>query len=210
MSIHEIQEQLLSLVTVFQEALIKVLQIECEKYILKKSLNPTPDADQPTLLSQVLAHNTGLHGNKNVISPMTERRIFDHNKRVLPNPDVTTFDLTFLVALIRSMNKSNCFRNNSKHCNANCVLCEINEAIVEMRKIRNVAMHSTHIEFRNFSLNRHQLSDFPNCVTYDQLMTHFDSKFKSVVRYISDGNNYPISGADNLGKFFLVLTKAFI
>lgn len=111
--------------------------------------------------------------------------------------NLSNFDVTLLIAVIKNVNRTNCFNNFRITCNnatcTYCTDCSVKYAVEEARKLRNTSAHETDYQLDEFLNGNHEFHDFKGLGTYEILMQHFKEQFHILHTYLKDRSKFPQS-----------------
>lgn len=120
--------------------------------------------------------------------------LIKENNTLRKSIDLCAFDVTLLVALIKNVNRTNCFNDFRNICNnTSCTDCFVKVAVEDIRKLRNSAAHETDYQLEGFLNQTRQFHDFPGLGTFKIFMEHFEKQFHILHTHISDAKKFPLS-----------------
>lgn len=223
MGLHKLQEKLLALTSVFRQILSTILECHCQIELFQNNAVNT-NLSPSTLLYHILLNNQRLLKNKFVFNASSRHRVIDPLTNTLRSLiDIRSFDVSLLIALLKNVNATNCFKKFSDRCTLpsaccvispckcatspcscvpSCINCDVKLAVEEVRKLRNTTCHSSDEDYEALVNLTGVLKEFPHCTCEEDLLDHLYVQLKILLGYISDPSIYPLSATNpDLGKY---------
>lgn len=183
----------MALVSIFEELLPKLLTSQCQFELQKENALTLTESMMYHVLFKNKDARKLFSPDKGLLKYHT-RLIYDSHGNLRTSINLSSFDVTVLVALIKNVNRKNCFQKfNNPVCNTSCINCKVKVAVEDIRRLRNTSAHENDSNLQEFLEGTKDFDEFPRLKTFEIFMDHFWEQFQILHLYLSGVQNFPLS-----------------